>query len=158
TRAWRRSRLSDTQGQWAIASGPICVQEERRSALVRYAEPQKHDNLQVAESLLIGRYRAQVANRRHLVVVTPRNYDLCMKSLTCGRKEESAIHRFDAGDVFFFHLTGGRGIRAMGMFTGPAYHDAADEWKNMDGGAYPWRRRFLVLGELRTEIPTRALL
>jgi hypothetical protein len=81
-----------------------------------------------------------------------------MKSFSCGRKKESEIQRFDAGDVFFFHLTGGRGVRAMGMFTGPAYFDDADVWKNMDKGAYPWRRRFLLLGELRTEIPTRAIL
>jgi HKD family nuclease len=134
------------------------LQEERRAALVRYTIPQTHSNLQVAENLLIGQYRAQVANRRHLIVVTPQNYDLCMRSLTCGRKKESDIERFAAGDVFFFHVTEGRGVRAMGMFTGPAYYDDADVWKKMDKGAYPWRRRFVVLGELRTEIPTRVIL
>ncbi|HZF52532.1 MAG TPA: phospholipase D family protein [Polyangiaceae bacterium] len=134
------------------------LQEERRVALVRYTEPQKHGNLQIAESLLIGQYRARVASQRHILVVTPRNYDFCMRSLTVGRKKESEINRFNAGDVFFFHLTERRGIRAMGMFVGPAYYDDADVWKNMDKGSYPWRRRFLVLGELRTELPTRALL
>jgi HKD family nuclease len=134
------------------------AQNDRRTALTRYPNTSAQNSLLAAEGLFLGRYRAKYAERRHLIVVTPRNYDLCMKSLTCGRKNKNEIDRFAPGDVFFFHVTGGRGIRAMGMFTGPAYRDDADVWKHMDKGAYPWRRRFIVLGELRTEISTRDIL
>jgi HKD family nuclease len=134
------------------------LQEERRQALARYPDASTENRLRAAEGLLIGQYRGKVAERRHMIVVTPKNYDLCMKSLTCGRKTEERINRFAAGDVFFFHVTDGPGVRAMGMFTGPSYYDDADTWKNMDQGAYPWRRRFILLGELRTGLPTRAIL
>jgi hypothetical protein len=46
----------------------------------------------------------------------------------------------------------------MGMFTGPSFHDSAEVWKNMGKGSFPWRRKFVVLGELRTGIPTRKVL
>lgn len=83
-----------------------------------------------------------------------------MQHGTWGRKNEREARACAPGDVFFMHVTGGGGVRTMGMFTGEPYFDDVDPlWRDMDGkGAFPWRIRFVPLGELRVGIPTKAVL
>ena len=110
------------------------AQDDRRAMLARYPNISAQSRLIAAEGLFIARNRARVS-KQHLLVGTPRNYDLCMKSRTFGARSKVGrygIERFASGDVFLFHVSDGRGIRAMGMFTGPAYYDDADVWKHME--------------------------
>jgi HKD family nuclease len=134
------------------------LQEQQRVVIARHLDPRARDRLRVAESLLVGRHRAQTAPSRQLLVVSPENFALCMRHGTWGHQHEQEIRAYQPGDIFFFHVTKGRGIAAMGMFTGPAYFDRAEVWQDMGNGSFPWRRKFVVLGELRTGIPTRQVL
>ena len=69
------------------------------------------------------------------------------------------MRAYAPGDVLFMHATGGRETVAMGMFTGEPYFDDRPLWREMDGRvAFPWRIRFVSLGELRTGLSTRATL
>jgi HKD family nuclease len=123
-----------------------------------YANPSQK-KFHLAAQLLLGAYRGRVAGRRWLLVTTPANYDVCMKTQTWGRQNESDARAYQPGEVFFFHVTEGRGILAMGMFTGEPYRDDRLLWQAMDGkGHFPWRIRFVPLGELRLGLPTRKLL
>lgn len=134
------------------------MQEAQRRAMLTY--PTEHDRtrLRVAETLLVARYRSEVASTRWLLVVTPENYAVCMRTGTWGRQHEHQIRQYRPGDVFLFHVTEGRGVATMGMFTGDAYFDDAPLWREMQGGAFPWRIRFVALAELRTAVPTREVL
>jgi HKD family nuclease len=134
------------------------LQEQARAAQARYPERHVADNLRLAETILLGQYRATIANRRQLLVVTPENFAICMRHGTWGHQREHEIRAYGPGDVFLFHVTGGRGIAAMGMFTGVPYHDEAAVWQDMGRGSFPWRMRFVTLGELRTGVPTKATL
>jgi HKD family nuclease len=134
------------------------LQEQQRVAVARQFDGSAAGRLRAAEALLVAQHRVAAAARRQLLVVNPDNYALCMQYRTWGHQHEREINAYQAGDVFLFHVTQGRGIAAMGMFTGPPYHDGAEVWKNMGKGSFPWRRRFVVLGELRTGIPTREVL
>lgn len=131
-----------------------------RSAGVAYqAETTARQQLRVAENLLLAEYRGRVAARRWLLVTTPANFAVCMRTGTWGRQNEREARAYARGDVFFFHVTGRGEIAAMGMFTGEPYHDENPLWRDMDRrGAFPWRVRFIPLGELRVGIPTRATL
>jgi hypothetical protein len=46
----------------------------------------------------------------------------------------------------------------MGMFTGTPYRDDAAIWQEMGKGSFPWRIKFVTLGELRTGVDTKATL
>ncbi len=46
----------------------------------------------------------------------------------------------------------------MGMFVGEAYRGDAASLRGIEGGASPFRRKFVLLGELRKEIRTRPIL
>lgn len=131
-----------------------------RSASLAYdVETDAREQLRVAENLLLGEYRARVANRRWLLVTTPDNYRICMQTGTWGRQNEREARAYAPGDVFFMHLTGRSEIVAMGMFTGEPYWDDSPRWQQMDArGAFPWRIRFIPLGELRVGVPTKAVL
>jgi HKD family nuclease len=130
-----------------------------RTTLYEVEEPAR-EHLRVAENLLLGDYRARVANKRWLLVTSAENYRICMQHGTWGRKNEREARACAPGDVFFMHVTEGGGVRAMGMFTGEPYFDDVNPlWRDMDGkGAFPWRIRFVPLGELRVGIPTKAVL
>lgn len=133
-------------------------EQQRATTVVREFDGHAVGRLRAAEALLVAQHRATVAARRQLLVVTPDNYALCMRHRTWGHQHEHEIKAYQPGDVLFFHVTEGRGIAAMGMFTGPCYYDSAEVWKNMGKGSFPWRRKFVVLGELRTGISTREVL
>lgn len=123
------------------------------------ADAVPRESLRVAENLLLSEYRARVANTRWLLVTTPENYATCMRSGTWGRKNEREARACAPGDIFFMHITGRSEIIAMGMFTGEPYYDDSPLWGDMDGhGAFPWRVRFVPLGELRVGIPTKLVL
>jgi HKD family nuclease len=134
------------------------LQQQYRTMQARYPERHAVEQLEVAERLLVGQYRAGVANKRRLLVVTPENFALCMRHGTWGHQKEHQIRAYRAGDVFFFHVTGRRGIAAMGMFTGLPYFDNDPIWQNMGRGSFPWRMKFVTLGELRTGINTKEAL
>jgi hypothetical protein len=108
--------------------------------------------------MLLARYRADAANTRWLLIVSPENYDICMRTNTWGRRHHGEIAKYRPGDVFFFYVTKGRGIAAMGMFTGAPYEDLVPLWPDDGKGAFPWRIGFMKLGELRTSIPAQQLL
>lgn len=57
-----------------------------------------------------------------------------------------------------FHVTGGRGIAAFGMFTGEPFHDETPIWGADPRGVFPWRIKLEPLGELRHGIPTKQVL
>jgi len=135
------------------------LQAMRRSALSRWPEPRDEEALRAAVALRIGEYRARAATRRHLLVVTPKSYAACMATRSFGRKKQAELERYGKGDPFFFHVTGpGKGLRAMGMFVGEPYRDDAPQLRGPDGGCGPFRRRFVVIGELAKEIRTRPIL
>jgi hypothetical protein len=91
--------------------------------------------------------------------VTAKNYAVCLATKSFGRRRQAELERYAKGDPFFFHVTGrGRGLRAMGMFVGEAYRDETDIFRAMDGGAQLFRKKFVILGELKKEISTRAVL
>src|SRR5690606_37784304 len=54
----------------------------RSVALAYDTEADAREHLRVAENLLLGEYRARVANRRWLLVTTPANYAVCMRTGT----------------------------------------------------------------------------
>jgi hypothetical protein len=131
----------------------------RRAAASRAPDPALEERLASAIARKIGEERGRTAARRHLLVVTPKNYALCMATKTFGRRRQAELERYGKGDPFFFHVTGrGRGLRAMGMFVGEPYRDDTAPFRAMDGGAQPFRKKFVTLGELRKEIRTRPIL
>jgi HKD family nuclease len=121
-----------------------------------FAEPRSA--LQVAEQLLLGTYRAQVANKRWLLVTSPENFATCMRLRVWGRQNKREIEAYSRGDVFFFHVTGGRGIAAFGMFTDKPFEDPRPIWGADPRGVFPWRIRLEPLGELRHGVPTKEVL
>ena len=134
------------------------LQEARRQALRGVDLSGSERRATEIERILVGAHRSRVASKRWLLVVTPENYALCMRHLTWGEQREGDARSYASGDVFVFHVTKGRGIAAMGMFTGAPFFDDAPIWKAMDKGSFPWRVSFVPLGELRTGIPTKEIL
>ncbi len=131
----------------------------RRAAIEGAPDPSAEAHLGLAVAQRLGEQRGRAAARRHLLVVTAKNYGLCMQTKSFGRRRKVELERYAKGDPFFFHVTGrGAGLRAMGMFVGETYRDEAPTFRGMDGGAQPFRRKFVVLGELRKEIRTRPIL
>lgn len=134
------------------------MQRAQRAALLRNVGHTGHEHLRVAESMLLSAYRSTHAERRWLLVVSPDNYQICMRSKTWGRQSESEIRSYRPGDVFFFHVTQRSCVAAMGMFTGHPYFDNSPLWQRMDRGSFPWRISFVELGTLVNGINTREVL
>lgn len=133
------------------------LQAARREALAGTSPLRAAERLRTSGNLLLAAHRARAAAARWLLVGTPENYAICMRTRTWGHQTEDKIRRYRPGDLFLFHVNG-RGVAAMGMFTGPSYWDEAELWQRMPKGSFPWRIRFVTLGELRTGILTRAVL
>ncbi len=134
------------------------LQNARRLALRGMEAGGTERRTREIERIIVGAHRSAVAAKRWLLVVTPENYALCMRHLTWGHQRESEARGYTPGDVFVFHVTGGRGVAAMGMFTGAPYYDDAPLWQRMEKGAFPWRISFVPLGEIRTGISTKEVL
>lgn len=139
-------------------SGYRELQATMQAAASPVGLPEASERFRIAEGLFLGRYRARVAVRRWLLVLTPQNYEICMRRRVWGRQQEHEAKSYSPGDIFFFHVTGGRGIAAVGIFTGAPFYDPHDLWPPDRRGNFPWRIRLLPLGELRTGIPTRQVL
>jgi HKD family nuclease len=114
--------------------------------------------LRVSENLVLSAYRARTALGRWLLVVSPENFDICMRTGLWGRQQQAEAEAYRPGDLFVFHVTSGRGIGALGMFTGPPFYDPTPLWPGNSRGVFPWRIRFVILAEVRTGIPTRVVL
>jgi HKD family nuclease len=134
------------------------MQEAQRAVQDYPSFLEPRNALQVAERLLLGTYRARVANKRWLLVTSPENFATCMRRRVWGRQHEREIRAYSKGDVFFFHVTGGRGIAAFGMFTDDPYREETPIWGADPRGVFPWRIRLEPLGELRNGIPTKEVL
>ncbi|MRG92502.1 hypothetical protein [Polyangium spumosum] len=153
---------------WSELSWPITEAEEaayealraaRKAAVERAPDGRAEARLVSLVAQRIGESRGKAAARRHLLVVTAKNYALCMQTKSFGRRRQAELERYGKGDPFFFHVTGrGGGLRAMGMFVGETFRDEAPSFRGMDGGAQPFRKKFVVLGELGKEIRTRPIL
>ncbi|MDI1433239.1 hypothetical protein [Polyangium sorediatum] len=153
---------------WSELSWPLsyvfeaeyeALRAARRAAIERAPDPSAEARLGFAVAEKLGEQRGKASARRHLLVVTAKSYALCMQTKSFGRRRQAELDRYGKGDPFFFHVTGrGRGLRAMGMFTGETYRDEAPSIRGMDGGAPPFRKKFVVLGELGKEIRTRPIL
>jgi HKD family nuclease len=134
------------------------MQRAQRAALLRNAAYTAYEHLRVAENMLLSAYRSTHAAQRWLLVVSPSNYEICMRSKTWGRQRESEIRSYRPGDVFFFHVTQRSRVATMGMFTGQPYFDSSPLWQRMDRGSFPWRIGFVELGTLVNGINTREVL
>lgn len=134
------------------------LQDAMRRAQAAPLLPEASERFRVTESLLLGGYRARVAVQKWLLVVNPANFRICMQRRLWGRQARADVAAYTPGDIFFFHVTGGRGIAAFGMFTGEPFLDHSLLWPGSRGGTFPWRIRFLPLGELRTGVQTREVL
>ncbi len=135
------------------------LRSAHRAAVERWPDKVAEQRLAWAVSKRLGEHRGRAAAGRHLLVVTPKNYAVCLSTKSFGRRRQAELERYAKGDAFFFHVTGrGRGLRAMGMFVEEAYRDESDMFRTMDGGAQLFRKKFVVLGELRKEIGTRPIL
>lgn len=132
---------------------------ERKNAQSKAPDPIIEARLYASITEQLAEHRGRVAPKRHFLVVTPKNYALCIQAQSFGRKKQAELERYGKGDPFFIHVTGrGRGLRAMGMFVGDAYKDDAVAFRAMDGGAQPFRKKFVLLAELSKEIKTRTIL
>lgn len=130
-----------------------------RQAIEGRSDKPKEEQLGWAVARRLGEHRGREAAARHLLVVTPKNFSVCLATKSFGRRRQAELERYAKGDPFFFHVTGrGRGLRAMGMFVGEAYRDENVIFRAMDGGAQLFRKNFVILGELKKEISTRAVL
>ncbi len=112
----------------------------------------------VEDRLALAEYRAEAAVRRWLLVTTPENYVVCLDRRVWGRQQRAEIEGYRPGDPFFFHVAKHSEVRALGMFVDRPFFDASPLWPAAKAGDFPWRIRFELLGELRTGLPTRALL
>jgi hypothetical protein len=131
-----------------------------RAAQANPAIPESALRMRVAESLVLGAYRARVAVARWLLVTTPGNFEICMRERVWGRQQEAEVRRYAPGDVFFFHVTDISRIVMFGMFTGGPFYDPRPLWPAdaRGRGDYPWRIRLLPLGVLSVGIKTRSIL
>lgn len=129
--------------------------EEARAERYRLREAQR---FAAEDRLSLAVYRQAVARQRWILVVLPDHYPICMRERLWGRQKRNEIERYQPGDLFFFHVGGGRGCAALGMFTGEPFQDTRPLWPASPRGVFPWRIRFVCLGELRHGIPTREIL
>lgn len=129
--------------------------EEVRAEQYRLREVQR---FAAEDRLSLATYRQAVAHQRWILVVSPENYAICMREKLWGRQRRGEIESYQAGDIFFFHVGGGRGCAALGMFVGRPFEDTRHLWPADSRGVFPWRIRFVCLGELRHGVPTRELL
>ena len=133
------------------------LQHARQEALrgTRGAE----DALLAASRLLLAQHRGVAARQRHMLVVSPGYYKICMRTGIWGRRHEHQIRDYAPGDLFVFYVTKGRGVPAIGMFTGPPWYDTQPLWEDLDGRpGFPWRIRFAILGKLDTGVDARQIL
>lgn len=134
------------------------LQQAHRDARVeRYRVPEV-DRFIAEDRLSLAEYRATLPGKRWLLVTTASNYAICMRHRTWGFQHERQIRECQAGGVFFIHVTKGRGLSALGMFTGAPFYDDSPLWPSDGRGNFPWRIRFVVIGELRQGLPTGDLL
>jgi HKD family nuclease len=134
------------------------LQDMVRTVRANPTVPELALRFHMAESLLLGRYRARVAVGRWLLVTSPTNFEICMRERVWGRQDEAEVRRYAPGDVFFFHVTELGRVLAFGMFTGSPYLDPRPLWPATERGTFPWRIRFISLGLLGLGIPTREVL
>ena len=133
------------------------LQRARQEALrgTRGAE----DAFLAASYLLLAQHRGSAAHQRHLLVVTPDYYKVCMRAGLWGRRQENQIRDYSAGDLFAFYVTKGRGVPMIGMFTGPPWLDTKPLWNDLGGvPEFPWRIRFAVLGKLDSGIDLKRVI
>jgi HKD family nuclease len=130
---------------------------ERRSSLSRHPGPLAEARLRFLEATSVAEHRVREASRLHLLVVSRKNYEYCMRTRSFGQRRPGEIEKYGRGDLFFFHVIGrGRGLKAMGMFLGETFREeGALPSEDVPG---PFRRRFAVIGELSREIRTRPIL
>jgi HKD family nuclease len=139
-------------------AGYRVLQDALREAQSGLNIPDIADRFRIADNFLLGGYRARVAVQRWLLVVSPQNFETCMRYRLWGRQQQSEVTAYSPGDVFLFHVTEGRGVAALAMFTGQPFYDPAPLWPANRRGNFPWRVRFVPLAELRTGISTREIL
>jgi HKD family nuclease len=111
-----------------------------------------------AESLLVGEYRAMKAKQRWLLVVSPDNFATCIRHRVWGRMREQEIRTYARGDVFFMHVTGGRGLAAFGMFLEDPFYDEAPLWSPDRRGVFPWRIKIYPFAVLAGGLNTKRIL
>jgi HKD family nuclease len=152
-------------GEYATAIRDEFAQRYREMQLAQRALQEypavadRRDALLAAERMLLGAYRAQQeASKRWLLVTSPENFAATMRRGVWARQSEKEIVTYTRGDVFFFHVKGGRGIAAFGMFTGLPYRDEEPVEGGEPGRALPWRIAIEPLGELRHGIDTKQVL
>jgi hypothetical protein len=75
-----------------------------------------------------------------------------------GRQKKQEIEEYVRKDVFLFHVTGGRGVAAFGMFMGEPYYDETPIWGVDPRGVYPWRIRIHLFDTLSGGVPTKEVL
>jgi HKD family nuclease len=135
------------------------LRSAHRAAIEKSPDRSMEEQLGWAVARRLGEHRGRAAAGRHLLVVTAKNYAVCLATMSFGRRRQAELERYAKGDPFFFHVTGrGRGLRAMGMFVGEAYRDENNIYRAMDGGAQLFRKKFVILGELKKEVGTRSIL
>jgi HKD family nuclease len=113
------------------------------------------------ERLALVDYRAAATRQkrpRWLLVTTPDNYAICMNAGMWGRQRQSEIEAYQRGDLFFFHVSEQSVTKALGMFVDAPFYDETPLWPADARGSFPWRIRFVVLGELRAGLRTRDVL
>ena len=112
-----------------------------------------------ASRMLLAQHRGTAARQRHLLIVTPEYYKVCVRNGVWGRRKEQQIRSYAPGDLFFFYVTKGRGVPMIGMFTGPPWYDTTPLWEDHGGTpGFPWRIRFEILGKLDSGIDARRVL
>lgn len=152
------SELSLPMGE-AFLDEYEALRAAHRAAIEKWPDRSMEAQLGWAVAHRLGEHRGRTASGRHLLVVTAKNFAVCLATKSFGRRRQAELERYAKGDPFFFHVTGrGRGLRAMGMFVGEAYRDENDIFRAMDGGAQLFRKKFVILGELKKEIGTRGVL
>ncbi len=104
----------------------------------------------------------KLARTYRLLVVDPDNFEVCVQSGTWGAQSETALRKYEEGDVLLFHLTKGSGqgggLCAMGTVLSPVYYDASPMWQDMSGRAYPHRIKFHLVARLDRPLPTKDIL
>ncbi|EYF03840.1 transposase, IS4 family protein [Chondromyces apiculatus DSM 436] len=114
------------------------TQATRREALAQATRKSPLKPLHTAENLALRAPRDGEAKRPLILVTDPHNYQICLKNMVWGRQHERQVDAYHIGDVFFFHVTEGHGLAAMGMFVDEPYRDDALLWPAAEnGGVFP---------------------
>ena len=153
------------QGEFAtpltpeLESGYRELQAALQEARLHGAGSEEALRFRFSDALLLARYRARVAVGRWLLVTSPVNFEICIRTGIWGRQQEAEVNRYAAGDVFFFHVTDISRVVVFGMFTGSPFRDDSPLWPpTRSGGIFPWRIRFRPLAQLSVGVSTREVL